>query len=468
MSPVSDPRALAAIDLGAESCRVSLLRWHSGQPVISLVHRFPNGAVERDGTMRWPLDHILAELERGLRRCAEVATEGIRSLAVDGWAVDYVRLDAAGHPLHPPFCYRDLRTERAFDEAHALIPAARMRELTGIQIGRIDTVYQLFADAPAHRACPWLNLPEYVLHWLGGERVSELTNASHTQLLGLNRCWSREIFDALGLHLEAAPKLVPPGTVVGKLQGPLVALPAFHDTQLIAPACHDTASAIAGIADASDDWAYISSGTWSLVGTLLDQPLNTPDARAANFTNLTAADGRVCFHTNVVGLWLLRQCIETWAAQGTAFDVPSLIAAAETISPPAHLLDLDDPAFVLPGDMPARFNAQFGCRGLPAIDPANAPAVALLIFHSLAARYAQVFAAMEGMTGKRFRYLHVVGGGSQNQLLNRLTEAATGLTIKAREAESSTLGNFAVQLAALEGDGIPLWAERLRTRPQGN
>jgi rhamnulokinase len=448
----SDTRALVAIDLGAESCRVSLLRWLSGAPAITLVHRFSNAPVERDGELHWDITRILAELHTGLRHCAEIATEGVRSIAVDGWAVDYVRLNDDGIALDEPFCYRDTRTLAAEDAAHQLMPAARMRELTGVQLSRINTAYQLFADASPQNARPWLNLPEYVLHRLGGAPVAEITNASHSQLLALDGTWCGEIFAALGLTLAHAPRLVPAGTDVGQLHGPLASLPAFSDTRLIAPCCHDTASATAGIADSGDNWAYISSGTWSLVGTLLDAPCNTPEARDANFTNLAAAGGKTCFHKNVNGLWLLKQCMDAWAAQGASFTVPELIAAAESIPDPGYTFDVDDPGLLLPGDMPGRINAQLRRRNLPPLDtaPAAAPALASLIFHSLAARYAEVLALIERLSHKRFTHLHIVGGGSQNQLLNRLTEQATGLGIKGTSAESSTLGNFAVQLAALE------------------
>jgi len=466
-----DKRALVAIDLGAESCRVSLLRWTDSRPEITLVHRFRNEAQHRPTPLgeelHWPIACILDELHTGLRKAAEIATEGIRSIAVDGWAVDYVRLNNEGEAIADPFCYRDQRTLASEQAAHALIPAARMRQITGIQLGRINTAYQLLADHPAHKSLPWLNLPEYVLYRLGGAPVAERTNASHTQLLDLTGNWSLEIFEALNLDITLAPRVVPAGTDVGQLKGPITQFPAFRDTRLIAPACHDTASAIAGIGNPDDDWAYISSGTWSLVGTLLDAPINTPEASAANFTNLAAADGKFLFHKGLNGLWLLRQCMDTWCAAGANLTIPEIVLAAESIPAPAHLIDISDPDLLLQGDMPARINAQLRRRDLSELDPspANAPAIASLIFHSLAATYAEVLTQLQQITGKPLRHLHIVGGGSQNQLLNRLTEAATGLTIKDTETESSTLGNFAVQLATLEPGPhttAATWAARLK------
>jgi rhamnulokinase len=461
----SDPRASIAVDLGAESCRVSLLRWNDGRPSIQLVHRFPNNPREADGGLRWDLNSIVSGVEQGMRRCAELAPEGIRSLAVDGWAVDYVRVDAAGTPVADPFCYRDERTIKAERSAHRKCSHERMRELTGIQIMRINTVYQLHADQLAGTADSssktqqWLNLPEYLLsHW-GGARIAEYTNATHTQLVELyKKEWCREIFNALHLDLASAPKLVPPGTELGKLSGPLAELPAFAETTLIAPACHDTASAIAGIPATGNDWAYISSGTWSLVGTLIEQPRNGPEAAADNFTNLGAVGDRICFHKNVNGMWLIRQCTDQWALDGKLWPVAELVAASEQVSCPAGLLDVDDPDLLLPERMPQRINAQRIKRGLEPLDesPANAPAFASLIFHSLAARYAKVLDRVAFLTGKRLKRLFIVGGASQNTYLNRLTQEATGLEVFRGAPESSTIGNFAVQVATLEGSRDPV------------
>jgi rhamnulokinase len=394
-------------------------------------------------------------LDYGLRECAAIATEGVRSIAVDGWAVDYVRVDGEGKALADPFCYRDERTIKAERALHRKIGPERLRELTGVQLLRINTLYQLYADGmqelPEGRQ--WLNLPEYILSRWGGARVAEHTNATHTQMVELyQRQWSREIFAAAHLDLAAAPKLVPPGTEIGRVSGPLADLPALRDTVLIAPACHDTASAIAGLPATGNDWAYISSGTWSLVGTVLEQPRNGEAAAEENFTNLGAVGGRICFHKNVNGMWLIRQCMEKWAADGRAWTVPELVAAAEKIAKPHGLLEVDDPDLLLAGRMPQRINAQRVRKGFEALDESseNAPAFASLIFHSLASRYAKVLDRVAFHSGKKLKRLFVVGGASQNDFLNRLTKEATELELFRGAAESSTVGNFAVQMAVLE------------------
>ena len=449
---------MIAVDLGAGSCRVSMLRWIDGIPDVSVVHRFPNAPVEDGESLRWPLDDILQGVEHGLRRCAENSSEPIASIGVDGWAVDYVRLKQDGLPLAPPFCYRDARNEVAEEAVHARIGESHLYSLTGLQRLRFNTIYQLYADklAGVPDSIPWLNLPEYVLQRLGGRPVSEYTNATHSGLIDLRtKGWSEEIFGALGLDLNAAPQLVSPGTDLGLIQGSLRALPAFRKTRLIAPACHDTASAIAAIPHEGGDWAYLSSGTWSLLGTLETGPLNSETAYRDNFTNLGAAGGGICFHKSVNGMWLIQQCLEHWAQLGHEWKLPDLIAAAEKTEPPDALLDVDHADLMLPGKMPNRINRRRLCAGLPAIpeDAAHAPIVANLIFHSLAAKYAQVVRELAQVTGKTFRVLHVVGGGSRNSLMNRITAEATGLRVCPGHVESSTIGNLSIQMAIAERSG---------------
>jgi rhamnulokinase len=452
--------ARVAVDLGAESCRVSLLRWVNGEPRITLVHRIANGPVAHGDQLHWDLQAIWAGVEEGLRRCADIASEGIASIAVDGWATDYVRLNENGLALADPFCYRDPRNIAAEQAVHERIDVHRLYALTGLQRLRFNTVYQLYADQMAGipASVPWMNIPEYLLYLLGGRRVAEYTNATHTGLVSTaTGHWCDEVFTAVGLDLAAAPELVAPGTDVGALQGPLAALAAFQGTRLIAPACHDTASAIAGIPGSTEDTAYISSGTWSLVGAVLDRPCNTPQAFEKDFTNQGGVAGQICFHKNVNGMWLLRQCIDCWNAQGTLqWTVPELIARADGL-PADHTFNVDQEDLMLPGDVPGRINQQRRQAGLAPLseDSQDGPAFASLILHSLAARYAEVFRDLANVTGKHLRQLYIVGGGSRNQVLNRLTQQATGLKVHCGYVESATIGNFALQLAA----GAPTKAE---------
>ena len=467
---VNDRRARVAIDLGAESCRVSLLRWHDEEPRITEVHRIPNGPIECGASLHWPLSRILSGVEEGLRKAATEAPEGIASIAVDGWAVDYVRLDPNGLPLHDPFCYRDERTVAAKQKADEILSPEEAFRRTGAQPLRINTLYQLLADPDDEKEAPWVCLPEYVLHWLGAPRVAEYTNATHTGLVDIaTGDWARDTFEQLEIPIAAAPCIVAPGTRLGQLQGPLAALPPFRDTELIAPACHDTASAIAGVPADMDSTAYICSGTWSLVGTLVSQPIATAEALAARYTNQGAPTGGFCFHTNVNGMWLLKQCIDTWISAGRAINIPELIQRASGCVL-AGIINVDAEPLLLAGDMPARINHELTIgRRLPIVDkPGNEAQFARVIFESLAARYATALADLERMIDRKLTRIHMIGGASRNQLLADLTAQRTGLPVECGHPESSTIGNFALQLAASEEatgvvtrDAVRRWAALL-------
>lgn len=460
--------ARVAIDLGAESCRVSLLRWRTGTPQIELIHRIPNGPVHEGGALRWPFDRILEGLEDGLRKAASAAPEGIASIAVDGWAVDYVRLGADGLPPANPFCYRDERTVATKDAADVVAGPEWMFAHTGAQPLRINTIYQLLADraSGADPCAPWVNLPEYVLYRLGGRRVAEYTNATHTGLVSLDTGdWSEELCRRLSIPRAGLPPIVPAGTVIGKVTGKLAELPAFRDTELIVPACHDTASAIAGIAMDMEHAAYICSGTWSLVGTLIPKPITSREGMEAGYTNQGAASGEFCFHTNVNGMWILKQCLEAWRKDGRPWDLVELIRQAEECEECPGVVHVDAPALLLDGDMPARLNEELsGCGCAPVEDCAgNEPVFARVIFESLATRYAGALDSLETMLGSRMEKVHILGGGSLNQLLTRLTAEKTGRRVETGNVESSTVGNFAVQMAASEAGGAKLRAEAIRT-----
>lgn len=459
---VTASRRVVAIDLGAESCRVSMLQWARGKAALDTLHRFPNHPLERDGHFYWDLERICAGVEEGLAVCARQADGPIESIGVDGWAVDYVWLDSHSVPLRNPFCYRDLRTEPAQRELWKQISAERIYALTGIQMLRFNTLYQLYADRREQlpTGVAWLTLPEYLLHRLGGQAVSEYTNATHTQMVEAgSRHWCAEIMDVAGLDVGAAPKIVPPGTVLGPVQGRLAELPAFRATKLIAPACHDTGSAVAGIPGAGDDWAFISSGTWSLVGTVLPQACTTDAARRHNFSNEGGLGGAVRFLKNVNGMWLLEECLRTWREQGADWDVAGIIAACRTLDPPRELLAVNDPELLLSHRMPDRINSvlrNHGCQEIPA-DPSMAPRFANLIFHSLANRYAEVLRHLTEVTSKPLRRLFVAGGGSRNGYLNDLIAKRCGIEVILGPVESSTVGNAAIQMAVLDGSVEPAW-----------
>lgn len=465
-APATQQPARIAIDLGAESCRVSLLRWENDQPAIQLIHRIPNGPIHQQQSLHWPLQTILSGLETGLRKAAASAPEGIASIAVDSWGVDYVRLDPNDAPLQNPFCYRDERTIATKDRADRLIPPLDLYQRTGVLPHRINTVCQLMADPASgiNPHAPWVTMPEYVLHWLGAPRVAEYTHATHTGLVSLSTGdWDRDLFRLLDLSIEAAPPIVTTGTVLGKLQGPLTQLDAFRNTQLIAPACHDTASAIAGIFIPLDSTLYISSGTWSLVGTLSKVPVTTREALAAGYTNLGAATGDLLFHSLINSMWVLKQCMDAWAAEGRPWTIENLIQNASACNSEA-LLNMDAETLMLDSNMPARINSELARLGHASIPdtPGNEPLFARLIFESLSARYASALTSLESMLGRKFTRIHILGGASRNKLLTSLTEQRTGLPVSIGHPESTTIGSFAVQLAASEAGGERPTPESIR------
>ncbi len=469
-----------AIDLGAGSCRVTLAEWDGQAAKVHPAHRYPNGPVERDGHLYWDLERLCRGAEEGLRLAAQGLTgmDCIDSVGVDGWAVDYVRLDARGQPLADPFCYRDPRTENAMAEVWERIGRERIYKLTGIQFLRFNTLYQLYADRrdglpPGAR---WLNLPEYLLHRLAGfapdAAISEYTNATHTQLLeAKSRAWCEEIFGKAGLDRAAAPPLVFPGAQLGPLRGEVALLGAYRTARVIAPACHDTGAAVAGIPDAGDDWAFLSSGTWSLLGALLEAPCVSASALAGNFTNEGGVGGRIRFLKNINGMWLLEECLREWqSAGGRSWNLSQLVAECERRAVPQATFNVDAPELILPGHMPSKINQEIQKTGHPPIpeDPGHAPEMANAIFASLSARYADVLRALAEVAGRKFRRLYVVGGGSQNEYLNRLVAERTGLEVVRGAVESSTLGNLAIQFASLESGGgevtsarVASWAARL-------
>jgi rhamnulokinase len=459
--------ARVAIDLGAESCRVSLLRWVDGKPAVDVIHRIPNGPKHRGDTLYWPLKQMLAGLEEGLRKAAAAAPEGIASIGVDSWSVDYVRLAPDGSMLCEPFCYRDERTVKSKQAADAIISPFDIYQRTGAYPLNLNTVYQLMADPAAgiDKRAPWVMFPEYILYWLSGRRVGEYTNSTHTGLVNLKTgTWDAELFEMLGLAVEAAPPLAPTGTVLGPIRGPLAALDAFRSTQIIAPATHDTASAIAGIAKDLSSAAYISSGTWSLVGTVTQTPVTTRHAFDAGYTNIGAAGGGLLFHSLINSMWVLKQCMDGWAAEGRPWPIEKIVQEAAACKAPTGVLDMDAPTLMLDSGMPERINKELVRMGFDAIPDVagNEPLFARTIFESLALRYASALANLEKMLGRKLDRIHMIGGATRNKLLIELTEKQTGLKVEIGETESSTVGSLAIQLAASEAAGERVTPEAIR------
>lgn len=438
---------VAAIDIGASSGRVVAGTVRDGTVSIEVVHRFANGLQTVDGRLRWNLTGLYAEVLTGLTALA-ARYDDVHSIGIDTWAVDYGLLDADGRLLAEPTAYRDDRTEAVIAEVDARISRERQYAISGLQFLPFNTIYQLAAeqrgglwDAAAHAAL----LPDLLAHWLTGVLRTEITNASTTGLLDAGRrSWSTEALDALGLPADLFPPLIEPGETLGAITAEVAdrtGLPAA--TTVVAVGSHDTASAVVAVPASGRDIAYVSSGTWSLVGLELDHPVITAASRAANFTNEGGVDGRVRFLRNVGGLWLLQECLREWSEQGAESDLDVLLDGAAQLAAGGPVIDVDDDRFIAPDDMPARIRAACTSSGQPA--PGSPVEIVRCVLDSLAVAYARTVAQAEQLTGQRVATVHVVGGGSQNDLLCQLTADRTGRVVLAGPTEATALGNVVVQ-----------------------
>jgi rhamnulokinase len=470
--------AVAAVDLGASGGRVMVGqvsagrsgagRGGPGQLDLHEAYRFPNTPVRVLGTLHWDILGLYRGMLEGLGAAArsfELASAGI-----DSWGVDYGLLDAGGALIGNPVHYRDSRTGGVVDEVLAKVPAADLYAVTGVQQMPINTIYQLAAEARTPQlaaARTLLLIPDLLAYWLTGEIGAEVTNASTTQLYDTRaRDWAWDLIGRAGLPAGLFPALRQPGSVIGTLR-PEVAgeagltglgLTGLGLTGLgpsrpggplpvIAVGSHDTASAVVAVPAQGRDFAYISCGTWSLVGVELDQPVLTEASRAANFTNETGVDGTIRYLRNVMGLWLLQESVRAWAGAGRPADLATLLEQAARVPALQVVVDPDDPAFLPPGDMPARIAE--AARRTGQRPPADPPAVVRCILDSLALAYRACLRDVQELSGRAVDTVHVVGGGVRNALLLQLTADACGLPVVAGPAEAAALGNILVQARTL-------------------
>ncbi len=428
---------VAAVDLGASSGRVMLAR--VGRDVLELeaVARFANDPVRLPDGLHWNVLELYQRALDGLRTASRQAD--LASVGIDSWAVDYGLLDS-GRLMGAPFHYRDERSAAGVELVHKLVPPDELYRRNGLQFLPFNTLYQLTADGSVAGADQLLMIPDLLGYWLTGRAVTERTNASTTGLLDVRTGrWDDELVRRLGLPRSVLSPLVDPGTTVGRLL-PDLALP---DVELIAVGSHDTASAVVGVPIRSDDAAYISCGTWGLVGVELDSPVLTEESRIANFTNEGGVDGRVRFLTNVMGLWLLSETMRTWAREGVVEPLERLLAAAASLPPTRHIFDVQDPAFLSPGDLPARIRQWYDDAGHP--PPASRPALVRGIVDSLAAAFATAVDRAEQLSGHAVRVIHLVGGGALNTLLCQATADRSGRPVLAGPVEATAIGNVLVQ-----------------------
>lgn len=435
-----------------------------GRVRLREAHRFVYAPRHVDGHLRWDIGRLFAGLRSGLRNAAAVAAGDhgtLRSVGVDSWGVDYGLIDAAGRLVEEPICYRDERTATMMARAFSIVGRDALFEATGIQFMQINTLFQLMAHADEGlppSAARLLMIPDLCHHELCGSVSSELTNASTTQLLALRTGqWDDRLFESLSLPRALMPPLTAPVTELGPVRGPLRRELDLPPLAVVQPATHDTGSAVAGT-PLAPGWAYISSGTWSLVGVERTTPLADAEVLAANFTNERGAEGTFRFLKNVAGLWLLESCRREWQAAGVDADLSSLLAGAAAIREPAGLVHPDAPRFFNPPSMLAELGAALSESGRRV--PADPAALTKVILDSLACRYASVVATIERLTGERIPGVHIVGGGSLNDYLNQATANATGRPVVAGPVEATGLGNMLLQAVAC---GETTWADGRRT-----
>jgi len=444
-----------AIDLGAESGRVMAGIWNGRKIGLEEIHRFSNGPVAIGTTLRWDVLRLWEEIQVGLTLAGKQFGNRIISVGADTWGVDFVLLTSNDEIIGMPYHYRDTRTNGMLENAFRIVPQQDIFRQTGIQFMQFNTLYQLLAmqaKSPAllAQAECLLLMPDF-LHWcLCGAKFVEFTNGSTTQCLHpIRRDWARGLLRKLGLPTRIFPEIIQPGTDLGNLLPSVAKRTGLTGVRVVAPPTHDTASAIVGIPTANTDstsWAYISSGTWSLMGVEAPQAVLTPRARELGLTNEGGVDGTYRLLKNIMGLWLAQQCKRAVEATGRTYDYDQIVALATRAKPFRSLINPNDPRFLNPPDMPAAIRAF--CRETRQPDPTTDGELFRCAYESLALAYRATLAELEELTGGRIHVIHIVGGGSQNKLLNQFAADACQRPVLAGPVEATALGNLLVQIRA--------------------
>ncbi len=437
-----------AVDLGAGSGRVFLTGAAPEGLLLEEVRRFHYSPALRDGQLRWNFSQIFDEIKTGAREAGERARAlggAIKSIGIDSWGVDYGLIDGAGNLFEDPICYRDGRTQGIFEQVFEQVSRAEIYQRTGIQLLEFNTLFQLYAHARAGlpETARLLQIPDLINFFLCGKAVSEYTNATTTQLVDARTgVWDRELIERINLPTNLFAEIVPAGSNLGPLQSSIAAELELPDVEVVAPATHDTGSAVAGT-PLAEGWAYISSGTWSLVGVERPDVLINEDVARHNFTNEGGAFGTIRFLKNVMGLWILESCRREWKERDIDADYDGLLGRVAALDEYPGFIFPDDRRFFNPPSMLEALALQLRETGQAMPDePAK---VAKIILDSLAFRYASVLRLIETLTGKRIKGVHVIGGGSRNAYLNQATANATGLAILAGPSEATVIGNLVVQ-----------------------
>ncbi len=456
---MSDPLEFLAFDLGASSGRAMLGRLDGEQLCLSEVHRFANGPVrlpDSGGTgnhLHWDVLHLWTEIKHGLSTAVQEHGADLAGIGLDTWGVDFGLLDRDGALVSNPYHYRDSRTDGMPEEAFRRVSREEIFERTGIQFMQLNSLYQLLSMVVSRSpaldvAETFLTMPDLFNYWLTGRKVCEFSIATTTQCYDPREGdWARPLLEAMGIPPHIFPEIVPPGTVLGELLPAVAGEVGVSGLPVIAPACHDTGCAVAAVPAEGEDFVYISSGTWSLMGTELEEPAIGEKSLAYSFTNEGGVGNTFRFLKNITGLWLLQECRRTWARRGESFSYEALTEMATQADPFRSAVDPDCGEFLKPGDMPARIRAF--CRETDQPVPQSKGAVVRCVLESLALKYRWVLECLEDILGRHLEPVHIVGGGTQNRLLNQFAADATGRQVVTGPVEATAVGNVIAQAMAL-------------------
>jgi rhamnulokinase len=443
------PTHYLACDLGADSGRLMLGTLADGKIILEELHRFPNGPVKTSGALHWNIEGLFNELKTGLKKAA-AKNLPIASISTDSWGVDYVLYDERGLILPPVWCYRDSRTASGVENVKGKMDWPAIYSETGIQFMSLNTIYQLAAESPERlaRAKQLLFIGDAFNYFCSGVARNEVSLASTTQLYNPQTgTWSKKLFAALDLREELFAPICPSGTKLGPMKKNLAAETGLPQIEVIATCSHDTGAAVAAVPASGANWAYLSSGTWSLMGVEWPQPVINEETRAMGFTNEIGFGNSVRLLKNIVGLWIVQECRRHWVKEGKKYDFAALEKLSAGAPPFVSLINPDDPRFLSPDDMPKKI-AEF-CQETGQPVPASHAAFMRCIHESLALFYRVTLRHIERLTGKKIERLHIVGGGSKDNVLNQFAANAMKISVLAGPTECTALGNILIQAIAL-------------------
>jgi rhamnulokinase len=450
---MTPPYNFLAIDLGAESGRAMLVTLDGEHLSLTEIHRFANDPVRLPDGLHWDVLRLWSEIKTALRIATRKPVVQLDGIGVDTWGVDYGLLDRAGALIGNPYHYRDSRTNGLMEGAFKRLPRERIFDMTGIQFLQFNTLYQLFSMAVQQSPSlqlteTFLTIPDLFNYWLSGRKVCEFTMATTTQCYDpRERAWSRPVLDTLGIPARIFPHVVQPGTVLGPVLRKVAEETGVGRVPVIAPACHDTGSAVAAVPAVARNFAWVSSGTWSIMGAETSDPIVNAQSLKYNFTNEGGVNGTWRFSKNIMGLWLVQECRRAWARAGEELSYTEITRLASEAEPFLSVLDVDAADFFQPADMPSRI--QRYCARTHQSAPETKGAIARCALESIALKYRLVLERLEEMLGYRLEPVHLIGGGTQNRLLNQLAADATGRQVVAGPMEATAIGNALVQAVAL-------------------